>query len=81
MRAHYPPRSRGSTVTVAAMSRPKIYEETRITTAVRLPESIHGWLKATARERDVSVTYLVVRALEDYRDRIAPPAGSPTSTR
>ena len=54
------------------MSRPKIYKETRITTAVRLPESIHGWLKATARERDVSVTYLVVRALEDYRDRIAP---------
>jgi predicted DNA-binding ribbon-helix-helix protein len=62
------------------MSRPRIYEEHRITTAVRLPESLHDWLKATARERDVSVTYLVVRALEDYRKRIAPltsaPAGS-----
>ena len=61
------------------MSRPKVYDEPRITTAVRLPESLHGWLKSAARERDVSVTYLVVRALEDYRDRIAPlthpPAG------
>ena len=54
------------------MSRPKVYDEPRITTAVRLPESLHGWLKSAARERDVSVTYLVVRALEDYRDRIAP---------
>ncbi len=63
------------------MSRPKIYEATRITTAVRLPESIHGWLKATARERDVSVTYLVVRALEDYRDRIAPLSSSPGGPR
>jgi hypothetical protein len=79
MRAHYPPGSRGPTVTVAAMSRPKVYDERRITTAVRLPESLHGWLKSAARERDVSVTYLVVRALEDYRDGIAPltrpPAG------
>ena len=60
------------------MSRPKIYEENRITTAVRLPESLHGWLKTTARERDVSVTYLVVRALEDYRERIAPLTSSAT---
>jgi hypothetical protein len=51
------------------MSRPKVYEEHRVTTAVRLPESLHSWLKATALERDVSVTYL---AVEDYRDRIAP---------
>ena len=61
------------------MSRPKIYDETRIATAVRIPESIHDWLKATARERDVSVTYLVVRALEDYRDRIAPLTPAPAS--
>ncbi len=54
------------------MSRPKIYEEDRVTTAVRLPESLHRWLKAAALERDVSVTYLVVRAVEDYRERIAP---------
>ena len=62
------------------MSRPKIYEETRITTAVRLPESIHLWLKATALERDVSVTYLVVRALEDYREQIAPLTSSGART-
>jgi hypothetical protein len=58
------------------MSRPKVYEEHRVTTAVRLPEGLHSWLKATALERDVSVTYLVVRAVEDYRDRIAPLTGS-----
>ena len=80
MRAHYPPCSRGPTVTVAAMSRPKIYAENRITTAVRLPESLYEWLKATARERDVSVTYLVVRAVEDYRERIVPPTGTPVGS-
>jgi predicted DNA-binding ribbon-helix-helix protein len=61
------------------MSRPKVYEEHRVTTAVRLPESLHDWLKATARERDVSVTYLVVRAIDDYRDRIAPLTASPAT--
>jgi predicted HicB family RNase H-like nuclease len=48
------------------MARPKVYEEQRITTAVRLPKSTHQKLREEARERDVSVNYLIVRALERY---------------
>ena len=46
--------------------RPKVYEEPRVTTAVRLPESVHAELGKEARERDVSVNYLIVRAVERY---------------
>jgi hypothetical protein len=48
------------------MARPTVYEEQRVTTAIRLPESLHSQLRETARERDVSVNYLVVRAVERY---------------
>ncbi|MGI8796789.1 MAG: toxin-antitoxin system HicB family antitoxin [Acidimicrobiia bacterium] len=48
------------------MGRPKVYEEQRVTTAVRIPESTHEKLREEARERDVSVNYLIVRAVERY---------------
>lgn len=48
------------------MARPRVYEEDRVTTAVRLPKTAHTKLKAEAKERDVSVNYLIVRAVERY---------------
>jgi hypothetical protein len=55
------------------MARPKVYEEQRITTAVRLPESTHGKLREAARERDVSVNYLIVRAVDRYLGSLPSP--------
>jgi predicted transcriptional regulator len=52
------------------MSRPRVYEEPRIATAVRLPESIHRRLHQAARERDVSANLLVIRAVESYLDAL-----------
>lgn len=48
------------------MARPTVYEEERVATAIRLPESLHGQLREAARERDVSVNYLIIRAIERY---------------
>ena len=53
------------------MARPRIYDK-RITTAVRLPEGIHERLKEAADERDVSVNYLITKALDDYLGRLVP---------
>jgi predicted HicB family RNase H-like nuclease len=47
-------------------------ESTRKTTAVRLPESLHAELTKAAEERDVSVNWLVVRAIEDFLPRLLP---------
>jgi len=47
------------------MARPKIYEERRVATAVRLPASLHAELQRLARSRDVSVNYVITRAVEE----------------
>jgi predicted DNA-binding ribbon-helix-helix protein len=47
------------------MARPRIYEEERVATAVRLPVSVHEELHRLARARDVSVNYLITRAVEE----------------
>jgi len=47
------------------MARPKIYEERRVATAVRLPVSVHAELRRLARSRDVSVNYVITRAVEE----------------
>jgi predicted transcriptional regulator len=52
------------------MSRPRVYEEPRIATAVRLPESIHRRLHEAAMERDVSANLLVIRAVGSYLDAL-----------
>jgi predicted HicB family RNase H-like nuclease len=54
------------------MARPKVHKEKRVTTAVRIPESLHGDLARAAEERDLSVNYLVVRAVEDFMSRLIP---------
>ena len=58
--------------TVAAVARPRIADEPRVPTAMRLPESLHERLCAAARERDVSVNLLVNRAVEAYLDHLPP---------
>jgi len=55
------------------MSRPRIYDEPRIATAIRLPASLREELHAVATERDVSVNFLVTRAISDYLRRLSPP--------
>ena len=47
------------------MARPRIYEEERVATAIRLPLSLHSDLRRLAHARDVSVNYLITRAVEE----------------
>lgn len=47
-------------------------DEPRVTTAVRLPESLHTRLHEAAAERDVSANLLVTRALDTYLDALPP---------
>ena len=54
------------------MARPKVHKEQRVTTAVRVPERLHSQLAHAAEERDLSVNYLVVRAIEEFMDRLIP---------
>jgi hypothetical protein len=56
------------------MPRPRTYEEPRVVTAVRLPESIHRRLHDAATDRDVSANLLVIRAVSELLDRL--PAAS-----
>lgn len=55
------------------MGRPRLYEERRIATAVRLPASLHKELRQIATSRDVSVNFLVTRAVADYLGRLPTP--------
>ena len=57
------------------MSRPKVYDEPRVATAIRLPTSLHGELQSAAMERDVSVNFLVTRAVSDFLAQLPPPGG------
>jgi predicted transcriptional regulator len=52
------------------MARPRTYEEARIATAVRLPESIHRRLHEAASDRDISANLLVTRAVSEFLDRL-----------
>lgn len=55
-----------------SMGRPRIYDEPRVATAIRLPASLRDELQAAAAERDVSVNFLVTRAVLDYLQRPPP---------
>lgn len=54
------------------MARPKIYDQERVTTALRMPKELQDRLHAAASERDVSANLLAVRAIADYLDRLVP---------
>jgi hypothetical protein len=56
-----------------SMSRPKVYNEPRVATAIRLPSSLHGELQTAATERDVSVNFLVTRAVSAFLAQLPPP--------
>jgi hypothetical protein len=58
--------------TLPNVARPKLTSDSRVTTAVRLPPELHQRLRAVADERHVAVNYLVVKALEDYLQRLIP---------
>jgi len=47
------------------MARPRIYQEPRVVTAVRLPVSVHEELHRLARTRDVSVNSLITCAVQE----------------
>jgi len=66
------PRLRRPDVGDDQVSRPRENHDQRVTTAVRLPADLHERLKATARERDVSANYMVVRAVEEFLERLIP---------
>ena len=61
------------------MGRPRIYDEPRVATAIRLPVSLRDELLATATERDVSMNFLVTRAVSDYLRRLRSPDADPSS--
>ncbi len=54
------------------MARPKVYEEERIATAVRLPRSLHEQLHEAADERQVAANLLIVKALETFLAQLTP---------
>jgi predicted transcriptional regulator len=43
-----------------------------MTTAVRFPKETHTRLTQAAEERDLSVNWMVNRAVEDFLDRLIP---------
>ena len=44
----------------------------RMATAVRFPDELHEELRKAAEERDLSINYLVVKAVEDFLERLIP---------
>lgn len=44
----------------------------RKNTSVRFPTDLHERLTAAAKERELSVNFIVVRAVEDFLDRLIP---------
>jgi len=59
--------------------RPRICDEPRVVTAVRLPASLRDQLDRAAAERTVSVNLLVTRAITDYL-RSLPPVDQVTAS-
>jgi hypothetical protein len=52
------------------MGRRRIYNERRIATAVRLPESVHERLRGVADDREVSANLIITRAITEYLERL-----------
>lgn len=53
------------------MSRPREYDG-RTSTSVRFPAELHAELTKAAEDRDVSVNWLVNRAVHDFLARLIP---------
>lgn len=52
------------------MARPRTFDERRIATAVRMPESLHRRLHDAASDQQVSANLLVTTAVMEYLDRL-----------
>lgn len=39
---------------------------------LRIPEALHARLRAEAEDRDLSMNYLVTKAIEEFLDRLVP---------
>lgn len=46
--------------------------EPRITTKIRIPESLHSRLKTEAGQRDLSVNWMMNKAIETFLDNLIP---------
>ncbi|HZN16363.1 MAG TPA: toxin-antitoxin system HicB family antitoxin [Acidimicrobiales bacterium] len=44
----------------------------RSATAIRFPDDLHERLRVAAEERHYSINFLVVKAVEDFLDRLIP---------
>jgi Ribbon-helix-helix protein, copG family len=58
------------------MARPTIYDQQRVATQVRLPKDQLDSLKALADARDVSVNFLIMRAVDAYLKAASKSEGS-----
>lgn len=54
------------------MGRPREYNENTISTAIRLPISLHTRLTEAAAERQLTMNRLARYAIEDYLERLIP---------
>jgi len=54
------------------MARPRIYEEKRVQTAVRLPRQLHERLTQEAAAREIAVNLMIVNAIEEHLDDLPP---------
>lgn len=57
-----------SSMATPRSTRPKA----KLATAIRFPEEVHERLRAAADERDLSLNYMVVKAVEDFLERLIP---------
>lgn len=44
----------------------------RTTTAIRFPDELHDRLKSAAEERDLSINFLVIKAVEEFVENLIP---------
>jgi predicted HicB family RNase H-like nuclease len=59
------------------MGRPRIYDEPRVTTALRLSPRMRDALHRAADDEGVSVNQLVIRAMSEYLRRLPRPRRDP----
>jgi predicted transcriptional regulator len=48
------------------------HRKSRTTTAIRFPDEVHERLRSAADEREFSINFLVVKAVEDFLERLIP---------
>jgi len=56
----------------SGVGRPKLYEGDRVTTAVRITPELHDQFRELADKRDVSVNYLITKAMQRYLEDQTP---------